>query len=113
MTNHDATFAGLRERYGLRWIALSRGRRGATLIQADDRSDLDGLKIDVMGNLYAGGPGGVHVYAAEDGSHLGVIETPAFCANFAWGGDDFKTLYMTASTGLYSVPVEIAGLALF
>ncbi len=73
----------------------------------------DGLKLDSRGNLYAGGPGGVHVYEADTGAQLGRIGTPAFCANFTWGGADLKTLFMTASTGLYRVPVAVAGLPLF
>ena len=71
----------------------------------------DGLKIDSQGYLYAGGPTGVHVYHPGDGTFLGVIQTPAFCANFAWGGDDMKTLYVTASKALYRVPVKIPGRA--
>jgi gluconolactonase len=73
----------------------------------------DGLKIDSEGNVYAGGPGGVHVYDRADGTHLGVIGTGAFCANFAWGGDDLRTLYLTSSTKLLRVRVEVPGLPLF
>ena len=68
----------------------------------------DGLKIDTAGNVYAGGPGGVHVYNPE-GTFLGVIQTPAFCANFCWGGDDLCTMFMTASTGFYRISVRIPG----
>jgi len=73
----------------------------------------DGLKIDSAGNLYAGGPGGVFVYHRDDGRHLGVIQTPAFCANFTWGGDDMQTLYMTASNGFYKTRVRVPGIPLF
>lgn len=73
----------------------------------------DGLKVDSAGNLYAGGPGGVHVYDGTDGVFLGVIETPEFCANFTWGDDDFRTMYLTASKGLYRVRVNIPGRPLF
>ena len=73
----------------------------------------DGLKIDSLGNLYAGGPGGVHVYHRDGGTHLGIIETPAFCANFAWGDRDYQTLFMTASTTLFKIRVLIPGLPLF
>jgi|TARA_B100000315_G_scaffold256896_1_gene304057 gluconolactonase len=73
----------------------------------------DGLKVDSLGNVYAGGPGGVFVYHRDDGAFLGVIEAPAFCANFAWGGDDLMTLFMTASTGLYRTRIKIPGLPLF
>lgn len=72
----------------------------------------DGLKIDSAGYLYAGGPRGVGVYH-PDGTWLGCFSTPEFCANFTWGGDDLRTLFMTASTCLYSIPVKVPGLPLF
>ena len=72
----------------------------------------DGLKIDSRGFLYAGGPG-VGVYHPDDGTFLGVFETPAFCANFTWGDADLQSLYLTASTTLYRVRVNVPGIALF
>ena len=73
----------------------------------------DGLKVDSTGNLYTGGPGGVYVYDGGDGVFLGVIETPDFCANFTWGDDDYRSMYLTASRGLYRVRVKIPGRPLF
>jgi gluconolactonase len=73
----------------------------------------DGLKIDSLGNLYTGGPGGVHVYHHRDGAFLGIIESPGFCANFCWGGDDLRTLYLTSSKAFLEVRVKVPGLALF
>ena len=73
----------------------------------------DGLKTDSAGNVFCAGPGGVHVYHPADGTCLGVIQTPAFCANFAWGGDDLRTFFMTSSTGLYRTRVKVPGIALF
>ncbi|MGA0276265.1 MAG: SMP-30/gluconolactonase/LRE family protein, partial [Dehalococcoidia bacterium] len=68
----------------------------------------DGMKIDSAGNLFTAGPGGVHVYAS-DGTNLGVIRVPEVVANFTWGDDDLKTFYMTASTSLYRIRVNIPG----
>ncbi len=73
----------------------------------------DGLKIDSLGNMYAGGPEGVHIYDGKDGTPLGVIQTPDFCANFTWGGNDLLTMYMTASNGFYQAKVNIPGSPLF
>lgn len=73
----------------------------------------DGLKIDSQGNLYTGGPRGVHVYHKDDGRFLGVIGAPGFCANFCWGGDDYRTLFLTSSKQLLQVRVEVPGLPLF
>jgi len=70
---------------------------------------LDGLKVDQRGNLYVSGPGGLWVLSA-DARHLGTIRGPKLAANFAWGGDDGKTLYLTARTALYRLPLLVAGI---
>ena len=68
----------------------------------------DGMAVDLRGNLFATGPGGVWVFG-PDGAHLGTILMPEVTANVAWGGDG-RTLYMTASTGVYRVALSTAGL---
>ena len=67
----------------------------------------DGMKIDKKGNLFATGPGGLHVFAA-DGAHLGSIETGVPTANCAWG-DDGSTLYITANTAIYRIKLTTRG----
>jgi gluconolactonase len=67
----------------------------------------DGLKVDEKGNVYATGPGGVWIFSPE-GKHLGTIKAPEIPANVGWG-DDGKSLYMTAQTGLYRIKLAVAG----
>jgi len=67
----------------------------------------DGLKVDARGNLWATGPGGVHVYA-PDGKRLGRLETGEATANVAWG-DDGSTLYITADMYLCRVKTKTRG----
>ena len=52
----------------------------------------DGLKVDQKGNLFATGPGGVHVFA-PDGKHLGRIVTGDTTANCGWGDDGIDALH--------------------
>ena len=68
----------------------------------------DGLKLDSAGNLWTTGPGGIRIINPQ-GKVLGQIKLPEVAANLAWGGDDGKTLYITASTGIYRVNALIAG----
>jgi len=68
----------------------------------------DGMKVDVQGNLYSSGSGGIHVYA-PDGTPLGVIRTPQKAANFTWGGEDRKDMLITASRSLYRLRMSIPG----
>lgn len=67
----------------------------------------DGLKVDTAGNVYATGPGGIWVFA-PDGKHIGSIKPAEVPANCGWG-DDGKSLYMTAQTGLYRIKLKAAG----
>ena len=67
----------------------------------------DGMKVDANGNVYATGPGGVWIFS-PDGKHLGTIKPAETPANCGWG-DDGKTLYMTAQTGLYRIKLSAEG----
>ncbi len=68
----------------------------------------DGMKVDTKGNLYCTGPGGIWIFSPS-GKHLGTIKPAEVPANCAFGGQDGKTLYMTARTGLYRIQLNIAG----
>jgi gluconolactonase len=68
----------------------------------------DGMKIDVKGNLYLSGPDGLWIVSPE-GTHLGTIVGPEHPHNLAWGGEDHKTLYLAAQTGLYRLTVNNPG----
>ena len=72
----------------------------------------DGMKIDSKGNLYCTGPGGVHVFD-PDANCLGVIRTPQYVANFAWGDSDLRGLYMTTVGSLVRARVGTPGLRAF
>lgn len=68
----------------------------------------DGMKVDREGNVWTTAPGGVWVFAPS-GKHIGTIEFPEKTANLAWA-DDGRTLYVTASSGLYRIHTKIGGL---
>jgi gluconolactonase len=67
----------------------------------------DGMKIDVDGNLFATGPGGVLILS-PDGKHLGTILTGQPTSNCAFG-DDGHTLYITANMYLMRVKLKTKG----
>ncbi|RKU33157.1 gluconolactonase [Candidatus Poribacteria bacterium] len=79
-------------------------------VEEGENGKPDGMKVDVRGNVYLTGPGGIWVFA-PDGTHLGVLFLPERAANLAWGGDDWKTLFITASTSLYRIRCKVAGVA--
>jgi len=90
-----------------------------TLAKASDRvfADLrgsepgvpDGMKVDVDGNVYCGGAGGLWIMD-PDGKKLGrIIHGAPATTNLAFGGDDWKTLYFTSRSHLGSVKMRIPG----
>jgi gluconolactonase len=70
---------------------------------------LDGMKIDVQGNLYVSAPPGIWIFSAE-GKHLGTIIAPKPVHNFNWGAADGRTLYLCASSALYRIPLLVEGI---
>ncbi len=80
---------------------LTNGKVFFDMNQTDDDEALDGLKVDTSGNIFVSAPGGVWIISPA-GKYLGKIIGPERPANMAWG-DDGKTLYLTAHTGLYKI----------
>ena len=69
----------------------------------------DGMEVDEAGNLYTTGPGGVWIYA-PDGTLLDRIDVPQRTTNLAFGGEDRKTLFITAPSAVYRTTVTTPGL---
>lgn len=71
-------------------------------------SGSDGMTLDTEGNLYLTGDG-VIVFD-KSGKQIARIEVPEkWTANVCFGGADRRTLFITASTGLYSVRTRFQG----
>lgn len=88
---------------------LSNGKVFFDMTSAPGEDAIDGIKVDRQGNLYVSGPGGLWVLSPA-GKHLGTIKAPKHPHNLAWGGEDGKTLYLTAQSALYRMPLNIRGI---
>ena len=77
----------------------------AELKDASQSGVPDGLKVDVEGNVYSAGPGGVWILSPS-GKLLGKISVPETATNLAWGEKDYKTLYITGSKSLYRIRLK-------
>jgi gluconolactonase len=70
----------------------------------------DGMKVDVAGNVYCGGAGGIYILDPK-GKKLGrIVHGQPATTNMGFGGDDWKTLFFTSRTTLSSVNLKIAGI---
>ena len=90
---------------------LENGRVFAELKHSDIAARPDGMKMDVEGNIYVAGntPEGLWVFNPE-GTLIGLIGVGEGPANLAWGGDDWRTLFITARTSVYRLTMRVAGM---
>ncbi len=87
----------------------------------------DGMRVDMEGNLWVAAgirtprppgevtevPQGVYVISPR-GKLLGRVPIPEdYVTNLAFGGPGRKTLYVTAGTSVYKVPVTVSGYAVY
>ncbi|MET1026049.1 MAG: SMP-30/gluconolactonase/LRE family protein, partial [Dongiaceae bacterium] len=87
--------------------SLQRGKIFADgLISSQEPGVPDGMKCDERGNIWCTGPGGVWVFSPR-GQLLGRIVVPEVVANLHWGGEDFRTLFLAASTSVYTVRTKV------
>ncbi len=94
-------------------------RIGAFPVQADGTlgaasfwldGGADGIRCDAQGNLYTTANDGVRIYS-KAGEKLATIALPEQPSNCAFGGEAFTTLFVSARTSVYSVPLLVAGAA--
>ena len=71
----------------------------------------DGMTLDSRGNIYLTGKGGVTIFD-KTGKKTGTIEVPEnWIANVCFGDKDMKSLFITASKGLYRIRMKVKGTA--
>ena len=87
-------------------IAADGGLSGKTLVVEQGS---DGMTLDEEGNLYLTGDGVTVVDSG--GRQIEHIPIPdeKWTANASFGGKDHQTLFITASTGLYSIRMRVRG----
>ena len=79
-------------------------------LRGDEPGVPDGMKVDVEGNVYCGGAGGLWIMDPK-GKKLGrIVHGAPATTNLAFGGADWKTLYFTSRNHLGAVNVKIAGI---
>jgi len=69
----------------------------------------DGIKADIKGNIWATCRDGVNIYS-PDGALLETVKVPEGPANCGFGGEDGKTLFITARTSVYTVKSSVEGI---
>lgn len=68
----------------------------------------DGLRVDATGRVWAAAGDGVHVFA-PDGTLVGKILVPETVSNLEFGGRRRNHLFVTATTSVYSIRLNVNG----
>ncbi len=93
---------------------VSNGRDFAELqvpAEANGQSGADGLAVDSAGNIFVATTKGVGIQVVSPaGKIIGTIPAEVVVNNVAFGGEDLKTLYVSAKDGIYTIPVLVPGL---
>lgn len=89
---------------------LGEGRVFFRLLQPEGRENSggDGMTVDRAGNLYITSWLGVQVVSAA-GKHLRTLTFPEKPSNVTFGGKQRRTLYVTARTSVYILPMGVEG----
>ncbi len=92
-----------------RYELLGPGKLGDRTLFAEYRCD--GMTLDEEGNLYlcTGNSGQGVVIIDPSGQELGKIKLPENPANICFGGKDYRTLFITATSGFYSLEMKVRG----
>jgi gluconolactonase len=97
----DGTLAGPRKFCELLLTPEVLDRHGRT-------TSADGMTIDTQGDLYVATYLGLQIFNAR-GEFVGVLNTPVFPVSCCFGGDDMKTLFLTAFNKIYRIRTNVTG----
>ena len=101
---------GYIDAFDVRSNGMLANRRRFCDLRGEQSGIPDGIKVDTEGNVYCTGPGGIWVMDPA-GTHLGTILTEVeHTTNIAWGGSDWKTMFITTPTTLARIKLKIPGL---
>ncbi len=99
--NPDGTLTGPRKFCELLLTPEVLDRGGRT-------TSADGMAIDTLGNLYVATYLGLQIFSAS-GEFVGVVNSPVFPVSCCFGGDDMKTLFLTAYDKIYRIRTNVTG----
>lgn len=103
-------------KYLYSWTVASDGSLSgkSTLAELDtiegENNYADGMAVDIHGNIYVATNTGIQIFSPQ-GVAITTISVPETPSNCDFGGNDFKTLYITTRTNLYSIDLNYPGFA--
>ncbi len=83
---------------------LSKTGTFAVMDTAYGKGAADGMKVDIDGNIYLTGPGGIWIYGS-DAAPIAILLMPEPAGNLCFGMNENSTLIITASSSVYASSV--------
>lgn len=74
-----------------------------------DAGSYDGVRLDERGRLWAAAHDGLHCVDTGDGTILGKLLLPEVCSNLTFGGARRNVVFVTATTSVYSLMLDVSG----
>ncbi|HET9142902.1 SMP-30/gluconolactonase/LRE family protein [Actinophytocola sp.] len=81
---------------------------GGEVFATCDAGSFDGLRLDSAGRVWVAAHDGLHCFA-EDGTLIGKLLLPQIVSNLTFGGPQRNHLYITATSSVYSIRLNITG----
>jgi gluconolactonase len=101
--------ADTRERHIRTFAVTEAGLIGGAVLCECAEGSFDGLRIDDEGRIWAAAHDGVHCISPE-GELLGRLLIPEVVSNLTFGGSQRNQLFITATSTLYSVRLNVTGI---
>jgi len=83
---------------------------GGAVFATCDAGTFDGIRLDSGGRIWVAAGDGLHCFD-PDGTLIGKLRVPETVANLVFGGPQRNQLFITATTSLYSIRVNVTGVA--
>jgi gluconolactonase len=98
-----------RERHIRRFdVAPDATLTGGAVFAGCDAGSFDGLRLDGLGRIWAAAHDGLHCFD-PDGTLLGKLHLPEIVSNLTFGGPKRNDLFITATSSLYAIRLNVAG----
>jgi gluconolactonase len=81
---------------------------GGDVLCACPAGTFDGVRIDHAGRIWAAAGDGLHCFD-PDGTLIGKVRIPETVSNLTFGGPNRNRLFITATSSLYSIMVNVTG----
>ncbi len=96
-----------REKHVRRFDVTDAGtRKGGEVFATCTAGSFDGMRLDHQGNVWISAHDGVHVFA-PDGTLIGKLHVPEVVSNLAFGGPRRNDLFVTATSTVYALRVNV------